>query len=187
MKKTVLSIVAMLVASLSFAQIIDVPQENGSVRVPSGYQGFLEQGPGFRFMDDMNSSVSFSTTHGFYFNDNTFIGIGFALEGGNGFFAMPFYTALKYNFSYSGKVTPTIQLRLGSYLSEATGAYGDLAFGLRFGSSRDFAINVMVAASYYSKYTETVSETWNPTTRVYDRETESFQPSSIGLRIGIEW
>ena len=186
MKKIILSIVALFGMSVAFAQNIDY-QPEGGVRVPSGYQGFLEQGSAFRFMDDMNTSVGFSTTHGFYFNSNTFIGIGFAIEGGNEFFGVPIFTAIKYNFSYSGKVTPTIQLRVGSYLSEVTGAYGDLAFGIRFGSSRDFAINVMLAGSFYSKYTQTVSETWNVATHSYDRVTSEFQPSSIGLRIGIEW
>ena len=162
-------------------------QEEHAVRVPSGYQGFLEQGPGFRVFDDMKSSVSFSTTHGFYFNSNTYIGIGCALEGGNGFFAMPFYTALKYNFTYRTKVTPTVQLRLGSYLANTTGAYGDLAVGLRFGSARDFAINIMLAGSFLSNYEEVEEGIWNSETKRYDQVTKEVQPTTISLRIGIEW
>lgn len=181
MKKTVLSIVALLAVMVSFAQ------ENSAVRIPSGYQGFLEQGPGLMFLDDMNSSVSFSTTHGFYFNENVFVGVGVSFDGGNGFFGMPLYTALKYNFSYSNKVTPTIQLRLGSYVGDNVGAYGDLAFGLRFGTSRDFAINVMAAASFFSKYTVETDRMWNSTNHLYEYVYKEYNPSSIGLRIGIEW
>ncbi|MBP5548597.1 MAG: hypothetical protein J6X58_06895 [Bacteroidales bacterium] len=179
MKKISLLLIAVAVAGIINAQ--------EGIKIPSGYQGFLEQGPSVRLWDDGNTSVSFSTTHGFYFNSNTFIGIGVALEGGNDFFAMPIYTALKYNFCYSGKVTPTIQMRLGSYLSENTGAYADAAFGVRFGSSRDFAINLMLTASYFSKYKTVITEVYNTATHSYDQTFEEMHPSSIGLRIGIEW
>lgn len=187
MKRTVLSIVALLAVSACFAQTISVPQENAAVRIPSGYQGFIDQGPALRFMEDWSSSICVSTTHGFYFSENVYVGVGVSFEGNNDLFVMPLYTALKYNFSYSTKVAPTVQLRIGSYLGNNIGTYGDLAFGLRFGSSRDFAINVMVAASYFSKYTERESYVWDNTTHTYDYVTKDVNPSSIGLRLGIEW
>ena len=176
MKKIFIAITAIMLTTQLFAQ-------ETAVQVPSGYQGFLEQGPSYRFNDDGNTSVSFSTTHGFYFSDNAFVGVGVALEGGNDFFAAPFYTALKYNFSYKHKVTPTLQLRLGSYLSESVGAYADFAFGLRFGSSRDFAINFMLTATYFSKYED--YDYYDSSIGQYVRK--NMDPSSIGLRIGIEW
>lgn len=176
MKKIVFLLASLLAVSSIAAQ-------ESAVKIPSGYQGFLEQGPSYRFLDEGNTSVSFSTTHGFYFSDNAFVGVGLALEGGNDFFAAPFYTAFKYNFSYRHKATPSLQLRLGSYLSDNVGAYADVAIGVRFGSSRDFAINVMATATYfssfdrYSHYDDLIHES------VYDK----VNPSSFGLRIGIEW
>lgn len=187
MKKAVLSIVALLAFSVSFAQDIDVPQENTAVRIPSGYQGFIDQGPALRIMDDWASSISVSTTHGFYFNENIYVGVGVSFEGNNDMFVMPLYTALKYNFNYDHKVTPTMQLRLGSYLGDHVGSYGDLSFGLRFGSSRDFAINVMAAASFFSSYKVRNGATWNSTTHTYDYNDKTINPSSVGIRIGIEW
>lgn len=177
MKKIVLTAIAVLAMSVGFAQ------EGSAVRVPSGYQGFISQGNSFRMAHDWKSSICVSTTHGFYFNGNTYVGIGISLEGNSDMFVLPIYTALKYNFSYSNKITPTIQLRLGSYTGNGTGAYGDLAFGLRFGSSRDFAINVMAAASLFSNYTEDYYDYYLSD----EPEIKKINPSSIGIRIGIEW
>ena len=162
-----------------------VAQDNTEIRVPSGYQGFLDQTSLYRVFDDMSTSVGLSTTHGFYFNGHTFIGVGFGIEGGDGFFAMPIYTALKYNFSYAKTASPTIQARVGSYVSEHTGAYADLAFGVRFASKRDFAVNLMLAGSFYegaiNDQLGVIEEG-----RVQS-STKKYNPTSIGLRVGIEW
>ncbi|MBQ9474399.1 MAG: hypothetical protein IJU81_08345 [Bacteroidales bacterium] len=168
-----------------------VAQENTEVRVPSGYQGFLDQTSLYRVFDDMSTTVGFSTTHGFYFNGHTFIGIGFALEGGDGFFAMPLYTSVKYNFSYTKTVSPTIQARVGSYISDNSGAYADLSFGLRFASKRDFAVNLMLAGSFYEGLKLTYHDNEGVVAVDEGRTTANrdnkANPISVGLRVGIEW
>lgn len=159
-------------------------QEN-AVRVPSGYQGFLEQGNSFRLADNFRSAVGVSTTHGFYFGQHTFVGIGIGVEGNNDFTVVPIYTALKYNFSYTHQATPTIQLRVGSFVANSVGSYCDLAFGVRFGSSRDFAINVLLTGTLYSNCER---KSWISDDDNYGHyETYNYNPSSVGLRIGIEW
>ena len=180
MKKTFFLLAALLV---SFAMMA---QEEPLVKTPSGYQGFLEQGSIYRLADDANTTIGVSTTHGFYFGGHTFVGIGFAVEGGGDFFAVPVYTAVKYNFGYSKTVTPTVQVRLGSYLSDDPGTYADLAVGVRFGSKRDFAVNIMLTGTFYEmmKY-QTSYWDFNTSTEIY--ETKIFNPSGIGLRVGIEW
>lgn len=179
MKKLVLTLVAVMMAGMMMAQ-------DKAVKEPTGYQGFLEQGSAYRLADKGNTTVGFSTTHGFYFNGNTFIGVGFGIEGGDGFFAMPLYTAVKYNFGYTKQVTPTAQLRLGSYIGNAVGPYADLAVGFRFGSSRDFAINVMLTGTFYSPSKWTTHE-GDDTYDSYQVIEHKMNPSSIGLRVGIEW
>ena len=162
-------------------------QEN-KVRVPSGYQGFLEQGNSFRVADKFSSAISLSTTHGFYFGQHTFVGIGIGVEGNNDFTVVPVYTALKYNFNYTHQATPTFQVRVGSFIADAVGSYCDLAFGVRFGSARDFAPNVLLTGTLYSNCER---EKWIPSTVTDDYygtyETYNYNPSSVGLRIGIEW
>ena len=114
-----------LLATLSAQQAVEV-------REPSGYQGFIDQNSLYRLSDDGGSTVGFSTTHGFYFNGHTFIGVGIGLEHGDEFWAVPVFTALKYVFSNKKQISPSAQVRLGSYMSGNTGAYGDLSVGIRF-------------------------------------------------------
>jgi len=180
MKKTVLMLVAV------FCTMAVMAQDETIVKVPSGYQGFLEQGSIYRLDDEGNTTIGVSTTHGFYFSGNTFVGIGVGFEGGDDFFGIPVYTAIKYNFSYTKTITPTVQVRLGSYFSDDPGAYADLAVGVRFGSKRDFAVNVMFTGTFY--------ETMKVDNWVYDdvvgysvRNVRMYNPSGIGLRVGIEW
>lgn len=180
MKKT-LFLLSFLVLSLSLTA-----QDIQTVRIPSGYQGFLEQGTIYRLRDDGNATTGVSTTHGFYFDGNTYVGIGLGIEGGDGFFSLPVYTAVKYNFAYTKTATPTIQIRLGSYLSEDPGAYADLAVGIRFGSKRSFAVNIMLAASYYEPIKHSY-KTYNYDTHVYETGIIRCHPSGLGLRVGIEW
>lgn len=179
MKRIALIIVAVMMASMMMAQ-------DKVAKTPSGYHGFLEQGSYFRLSDDMNTTVGVSTTHGFYFNSNTFVGVGMGVEGGNGFFAVPFFTAVKYNFNHNKMVSPTAQLRLGSYLGDKSGTYADMAIGLRFASSRNFAINVMLTGSLLTNGLKEV-EVWNDKYGWFDYGEEIIQPSGLGLRVGIEW
>ena len=95
---------------------------------------------------------------------------------------VPFYTNLRYQFNNTRVVSPIISLRLGSYVGDGLGAYGDLAFGVRFASKRDFAVSAMVAGTYYDKINESYYDGNHHT-----QEARQISPSGISLRIGIEW
>lgn len=173
MKKLALTLVMAIFAITAFAQ--------NEVRVPSGYQGFLEQGNTFHFDKNVRTSIQFATTHGFYFNNNFFVGMGIGLEGNNDYLLVPIYSNLRYVMINNKAVSPLLSLRLGSFLGEDMGAYGDLAIGVRFASKRDFAVSVMVAGTYYDKirsgyYNE--QGNW---------QTGKISPSGLALRVGIEW
>ena len=72
----------------------DVNYNPAKVRVPSGYQGFLEQGNTWHFDKNMPNSISISTTHGFYFNGHIFAGVGFGVDFNKDRALVPFYTNL---------------------------------------------------------------------------------------------
>ena len=180
MKK--ITLIALLV--LAFGTMVHA--QDNVVREPSGYQGFLEQGNLFRVADGWRSSVGLATTHGFYFGKHTYVGIGIGIDANKDFTVVPVFTAIKYNFNYTHQATPTIHLRVGSFIANTVGSYCDLAFGVRFGSSRDFAINVMVAGTLYSNC-EREQRVYDEAVGYYRYETYKFNPSGVGLRIGIEW
>ena len=180
MKKLVLAFVMMFMATSVFAQ-----EEETKVRVPSGYQGFLEYGNTWTVFDkEMPNTLGLSTTHGFYFNGHMYAGIGIGFDACKGHALVPIYGNFRYVFTNKSAVSPFVSVRLGSYLSKKVGAYGDLAFGVRFASKRDFAVNMMVAGTYYDKMR--VDGYYNGD-GVYINESRNINPSGVSLRIGIEW
>ena len=157
-------------------------QEN-RVYVPNGYQGYLEYGNSWTVFDkEMPNTLGLSTTHGFYFNGHMFAGIGIGFDACQDFALFPIYGNIRYVISNKSAVSPFLSLRLGSYISEKVGAYGDLAFGVRFASKRDFAVTVLVAGTYFDKLTY---DTYDYGTGNYVYSTVN--PSGICLRMGIEW
>ena len=181
MKKVLFTLTALLLSYAIYAQ------DGNAVRVPEGYSGFLEHTFIYRLADHGYTTTGLSTTHGFYFNGNTFVGIGCGLEGGDDFFAMPIYTAVKYNFSYTAPTTATIQLRLGSCVSEKTTPYADIAAGVRFGSKqKKFAVNVMLTGTYYTPY-KYHGYVYDDVTGSSQRMNVTKNRSGVGLRVGIEW
>ena len=185
MKKVILSFVMLLMTAGVFAQNQDVPNP-AKVRVPSGYQGFLEQGNTWHFDKNMDNSISLSTTHGFYFNGHIFAGIGIGVDFNRDRALVPVYTNVRYQFNNTKVVSPILSIRLGSFIGDDMGAYGDLGFGVRFASKRDFAVNVMLAGTYYDKIQDYVWE-YNEELGYSIRTNKDISPAGISLRIGIEW
>ena len=183
MKKIIFAIAA-LAAMLPAVRA----QEEAPVRIPSGYRAFVQQETLYRLekTDDKRSMMGITTTHGFYFNDHCYIGIGFGFVGGNGFFAMPVFTSLMWNMSYSSSVSPLMQVRLGSYLGDGNGAYGDFGLGVLFGSKKRFAVNVMAVFSFYEE-TTVEERTYDAALGYHIYNKKDFNPTSAGLRIGIEF
>lgn len=181
MKKVILSVVMLFMAVGLFAQ------EETQNRVLSGYQGFLEYGINFTAFDkDTPQTMGLSTTHGFYFQGCMYAGIGIGADFCKDFALFPIYGNFRYVILKDKTVSPVLSVRVGSYLSEKVGAYGDLAFGVRFASRKDFAVNMMVAGTYYDKITRSENE-YNEELGYYVDTEKIYNPSSISLRIGIEW
>ncbi|MBR3571732.1 MAG: hypothetical protein IKN99_00555 [Bacteroidales bacterium] len=179
MKKLLLAFVMMFMAVSVFAQ-----EEETKVRVPSGYQGFLEYGNTWTVFDkEMPNTLGLSTTHGFYFNGHMYAGIGIGFDACRDHFLVPIYGNFRYVFINKSVVSPFLSVRLGSYISKNVGAYGDLAIGVRFASKRDFAVSAMVAGTYYDK----INDYYYDDNNHHTQEARQISPSGISLRIGIEW
>lgn len=185
MKKVILSVVMLFMAMSMFAQ-----EQVNQVRTPSGYQGFLEYGNNWTVFDqDLSNTIGLSTTHGFYFNGHIYTGVGIGFDACRDFLAVPIYANLRYVILNKTVASPFLSLRLGSFISQQVGAYGDFAVGVRFASKRDFAVSIMAAASYYDKihYSD-----WDDYLDEYGHWQSGYiektiNPSSISMRIGIEW
>ena len=177
MKKILISLLFAAVAFTANAQDVI----NG-VRVPSGYQGHVEYSNLFYLKG--GTGMDISTTHGFYYTPNMFVGLGIGLHISPKDTYVPIYAAAKYIFNYKTKISPTVQLKMGSFFNEGAKPYGDLSFGFRFASDRDFAFSIQACGSFYAPVDYTDSY-WDGDTFV--TKTERWNLSSIGLRLGIEW
>ena len=176
-------LVSLLFAAMAFtAGAQDVI--NG-VRVPSGYQGHIEYSNLF-YVKGGGTAMDISTTHGFFYTSNMFIGLGMGLHVAPDGGYVPVYAAAKYVFNNRSKISPTLQMRMGSFFNEGAKPYGDLSFGLRFASDRDFAFSIQACASYYAPFDE-VEDHWDSTLGMYATTTTRMNLSSVGLRLGIEW
>lgn len=184
MKKIVI-LMAVLAAMLPAVQ---AQEEKPAVRIPSGYRAFVQQETLYRLTKDdyKHRIMGVTTTHGFYFNDHCYIGIGFGFVGGEKFFTMPIFTSFMWNMSYSSAVSPLLQLRVGSYLGDGNGSYGDLGFGLRFASKKRFAVNVMAVFSFFEE-TTVDDDYFDSSTGYYVYGQKPYNPTSAGLRLGIEF
>ena len=156
MKKTILAFAIMLMTFTAFAQ----EDKEISVRVPSGYTGFVETGLGGVWNQYSVDGYLYSilTTHGYQFNDKVFAGLGagygFGIFGSHRL--VPIYGSFRYVFLPTKKASPVARVRAGAYYAPKNwGPYGDVGVGVRFATNSRIAFNLMTTYSYYHDVTVT--------------------------------
>ncbi len=173
MKKMIL-----IVAAISLLATTATAQK--SIRVPHGYAAMVEQENTFHFSDSP-TSIALSMTHGAYYSDNVYVGLGFGIEGNEDYAIMPLFASTRYIFNGHSKVSPMFTARLGSYVGDDLGAYGEAGAGLRFASSSKFAFALSIVGKYISglEYCDYSSGS------VCTVKNNSL--SGVGIRFSIEW
>ena len=151
-----------------------------SIHVPGGYAGMVEEENTFH-PNGEDTSIAVSTTHGVYYSPNVFVGLGAALEGSSSYFIMPIFASARYIFNEYAKVSPMASGRLGSYVGDDLGAYGEIGIGLRFASSSKFAFALSAVGKYISPL-ECFDNNATGGARYVDKNF-----SGIAIRFSIEW
>ena len=154
------------------------------IRVPSGYQAHIEYSNMFYL--DGGTTMDLATTHGFFYTSNMYVGLGFGLHVNPKDVFVPVFAAAKYVFTPTKKISPTIQMRMGSFFNEGANPYGDMSLGLRFASNRDFAFSIQAWASYFAPFNYT-EDYWDNHRESYVTTITKMNLSCVGLRLGIEW
>ena len=156
MKKTILAFAIVLMTFTAFAQ----ENKETSIRVPSGYTGFLETGLGgiWNQYSVDGYLYTISTTHGYQFNDKIFAGLGVGY--GIGIFSspklLPIYGSFRYVILPTKRVSPVIRARVGAYYAPKNwGPYGNVGVGVRFPTKSRIAFNLMTTYTYYHNVTVT--------------------------------
>ncbi len=187
MKKALLFLAALMaVPAMVSAQLITSGNRStvDGVRVPSGYQGHLEYSNVY-FLEDGKTGMSLSTTHGFFYTENMHVGLGLGVLVAPEDSYVPIFASAKYIFRPVGKkISPTIQMRMGSFFDEGAKPYADAALGFRFASDHDFAFSILMAGSYFAPID--TYEYVNDRNGGYSIEGKR-NLSCLSLRMGIEW
>lgn len=163
---------------------VNAQKNVNGVRVPSGYQAHVEYS-NLLYLDG-GTTMDISTTHGFFYTDNMYVGLGIGLHVSPDDAYVPVFASAKYVFIPTAKISPTLQMRMGSFFTEGAKPYGDVSFGLRFASDHDFAFSIQACASYYAPFDYTDSY-WDYNTDGYIENVERRNLSTVGIRLGIEW
>ena len=183
MKKLFLLTIMLLMTASVFAQ-----EKETNVRIPSGYQGFLEYGNTFVFDKNADNTINLSTTHGFFMNDHTYVGIGLSIDINQYRTIVPIYANVRYVFNHK-PISPVIGIRLGSFMEDKVNAYADLTFGVRFATKRDFALSLLLSGTYYDNLYRGYDTCYTDENGYvhYEYNEVKYNLSGISLRIGIEW
>ena len=188
MKKTILAFVIVFMTFTAFAQ----ENDETSIRVPSGYTGFLETGLGGVWtqygVDGYLYSVS--TTHGYHFNDKVFagLGVGYGVSIFNSPKLVPFYGSFRYVILPTKRVSPIVRARAGAYYSMKNfGPYGNVGAGIRFATKSRIAFNLMATYSYYHDVTVTHYHSNFMTMYPSYYEDRQDNISNVSLVFSLEW
>ena len=102
--------------------------------------------------------------------------------------SLPIYANVRYIFNHK-PISPVMGIRLGSFISDNVKCYGDIMFGVRFATKRDFAINLMLSGTYYDNmYREHYTEYYDENGILqYGYQDIKYNLSGISLKMGIEW
>lgn len=121
-----------------------------------GYRGSVDLGYTAGIGDFKFDRTEISTTHGYQANPYFFIGGGLGvhfmssyespdmlipLDVRDAMVSIPVYGAIRGTFS-KGKVSPFVALRLGSYVTNNDGFYGNLSAGVRFKLTGNQSLNL---------------------------------------------
>lgn len=148
---------------------------NRAIGIPStgkGYKGFVDLGYSLFTSNPEAGTVNLTTTHGYYFSKNVFVGVGTGIhyEFGNEYYDdilyIPVYGDVRFSFPISNKWSMFTDVRVGGnfYTGESSfGLYANPSVGVRIPVSNKNGINIAVGyetmsysyEGYYSYNTET--------------------------------
>lgn len=143
MRKFILLIVVSLISGYTFGQT-----SRPEIR---GYRAMVDLGYNFNANGSNASRIGISTTHGYMFNPNFFIGAGIQMDvltsppRWYNHIALPLFVAAKWNILQK-KITPFLQGRAGYSIAGNKGHYFSFSAGAQYCLNNGNAIKLSVGA-----------------------------------------
>lgn len=139
MKKTIITFLLLVICNIT-----------GYSKEPSaGYRGFVEwdnsYGPNVEGILSSFIYTGISTSHGYQFNRNIYLGAGFDISIGYPGYMVPIFTDFRFDKAF-GSFTPYVDIRLG-YNIAIEGLYFSPTIGYRINWGRKTSFNIGVGAT----------------------------------------
>jgi hypothetical protein len=174
---------------------------NNASGLEEGYHGFVDFGYTLGVGDYEFGRFEINTTHGYQFNSHLFVG------GGLGFHLMSEYDTPDMNIALdhrkkqldipvygdvrwtiiNQKVTPFIDGKIGYYVTNRGGLYGNLAVGCRVSLYNGHGINFSIGYSHEKLEFETFDHFKSQYSMDYRRSKRKLATEGISFKIGYDF
>ena len=165
------------------------------------YRGLVDAGYSIGMGDYEFGRFEVNTTHGYQVNPHFFFGAGMglhfmseyetsdmdiALDYRESKVDIPVFANVRCNFS-KGKVTPFIDVRGGTFVTNNGGLYASASVGCRISINEKQGINVSVGYTSEKLEFETFDRFTSSSSMDYTREGRKCDTESITLKLGFEF
>ena len=189
--KKILLLMAMIVSTIGcFAQ------------TNSGYRGFADLGYTIGVGDYDFGRTEISTTHGYQVCPYFFVGAGvgshfmekyatkgmdIALDERDSKVSIPLFVDFRSRFTKT-KFAPFADLKLGYFVTNSDGFYGNLAIGCRMALKGNMAVSLSIGYTMEKLAFETFDRFTNPGHNMnYSRDTRKLDCEGISIKAGFEF
>ena len=174
---------------------------NGQNISKNCYRGFVDAGYSIGIGDYEFGRFEVNTTHGYQVSPYFFFGAGMglhfmpeyetagmdiALDYRENKVDIPVFANVRCNFSKS-KITPFIDVRGGTFVTNNGGLYASASAGCRISINEKQAINVSIGYTTEKLEFETFDRFTNSSSMDYTREARICDTESITLKLGFEF
>lgn len=186
---------------LLFALLLAVISSNAQNTAKNCYRGFVDAGYSAGIGDYNFGRFEVNTSHGYQINPYLFIGAGTGLH----FMAsyktkdmdipldirdskvdIPVFANIRCNF-LKKKVSPFVDVKGGTYVTNSGGLYVNASAGCRFSINEKQVINLSVGYATEKLQFETFDRFTNHTSMDYTRYTTLYDTEAITVKLGFEF
>ena len=186
---------------LLFALLLSAIGSNAQNTAKNCYRGFVDAGYSVGIGDYDFGRFEVNTSHGYQINPYLFIGAGTGLH----FMAsyktkdmdipldvrdskvdIPVFANIRCNF-LKKKVSPFVDIKGGTYVTNSGGLYVNASAGCRFSINEKQAINLSVGYTTEKLQFETFDRFTSHTSMEYTRYTTLYDTEAITVKLGFEF
>ena len=191
MKKILFLLIAFLVA-------LSVNSQNVSGKC---YRGFADVGYTIGLGYYEIGRVEINTSHGYQFNPYIYLGAGLgfhfmpeyktpgmsiALDERDSSVEIPFFANFRANFTKT-KVSPFVDAKVGSYITNGSGLYTSISAGCRIATNKKQGVNISLGYTYSKLEFQTFDRFISSSSLVYTREGRVDATEGLEIKVGYEF